>query len=396
MKQNYILALILVLDIGVLLFETSTLSLSYTEAHTYFGYYGVVGYLSHIFSGLFGQNDYMVRLPFILLHTASAFLLYKISRHFLKTYRERNILIVVFLLLPGVMSSALLVNKVGVVIFLAFLFVYLYFTCKNLYLLYGFMVFLAFVDNSFGYLFLAIFFFALQEKNKQLAALSVLLVALNLFLYGTDIGGYPTGHFLDALGIYSAIFSPVVFVYIVYILYRHFLSKEKNILWYIATVPLLFSLLLSLRQRVHIEYYAPFVLLALLLAARQFVSSYRVRLPGFRKRYKLLFNISLFFLVLHFGIIVTNKFLYTLLDTPKRHFAYKNHIAKELAHNLRKNNITCIKTDYKMQLRLEFYGIGECEEYRLEYFQPLDGIDVTVRYSNTPVYLAYVTKINNQ
>jgi len=396
MRKNYILPLVLALDILILLYETSTLSISYFEAHTYFGHHGVVGFISNIAPALFGQNDYTLRIAFILLHTATAFLVYLTSGYFLKTTREQNLLVVVFLLLPGVMSSALLVNKVGVVIFLTFLFVYLYYRFQNNNILNVFLLFLAPLDNSFSYLFLGIFLYAVTTKQKNLALSSVFFIAINLFIFGSDIGGYPTGHFLDALGVYAAIFSPVVFVYIVYILYRHYLTKEFNILWFIATTPLVFSLLLSLRQRVHIEFYAPFVLVALFLAAKQFNSSYKVRLVQFRKGYKLLFNIALFFLVVHFFLILANKSLYNFIEKPKHHFAYKNHVAKELAKNLKTKHIPCVNTNYQMQLRLKFYGITECKKYKLKYFKEVNAKDVTVRYNSKIIYPAYVTKINNQ
>jgi hypothetical protein len=99
---------------------------------------------------------------------------------------------------------------------------------------------------------LGLVFYALYYKNINFFILNLVLLSINLYIYGTDIGGYPTGHFLDALGVYAAIFSPIVFVYMVYVLYRVYLSKDYDIVWFISTTTLIFSLLLSLRQRVHI------------------------------------------------------------------------------------------------------------------------------------------------
>ncbi len=398
MNQKYILPLLLAIDICILLFEASLLSVSYSEAHTYFGYHGVVGWLSHLFVPLFGENDIAIRLPMILLHVGSVLLLYRISKEYLKEERERLILLIVYMMLPGVISAALLVNPTGFVIFALFLFVYLFLKYDEGVVIYGVLGLYTLLDHTFFYLFLGLFFYALYKKRYFFAFYTFFLMGVSLYLFGTDIGGYPTGHFLDALAVYSAIFSPIVFIYIVYVLYRRFLTKKMDIVWFISTTALLFSLLLSLRQRVHLEFYAPYLLLALPLAAQTFASSYRVRLPRFRRGYKLIFNLALLFLTINFLLVLANRYIYLVLDVPKKHFAYDNNIAKELAQNLKKMNILCVRTDYKMQLRLHFYGIDACDFYRLDAISQSDtqSKSVTVSYISKPVYSAYVTKVNNK
>jgi hypothetical protein len=396
MKNRYILPAILAIDFLLLLFVSTTLSVSYSEVRTYFWQMGVVGYLANFSTALFGQNDVALRLPMIILHIWSVYLLYKISGYYLKEERNKYILLLVFILLPGVISAALLLNSAGVVIFASFLFAYYYLQDPKSIKIYLLLGIFALIDNSFAYLFLALALYAFSRKNYEFLGYNLFLITVNVFLYGTDIGGYPTGHFLDALGVYAAIFSPIVFIYIVYILYRNHLTKKKDVLWYIATVPLIFSLLLSLRQRVHVEYYAPFVMLSLPLAAKSFLSSYRVRLPQFRKNYKRLLNISLFFLVLNFTLVLSNKYLYLFIERPSKHFAYNNHIAKELAHILKEKGINCLLTDYKMQERLAFYGINECSNVYTSQIPSKNSIPVTIRYNNKIVYQTYVTKINNQ
>ena len=223
-------------------------------------------------------------------------------------------------------------------------------------------------------------------------------MVVNLYLFGTDIGGYPTGHFLDALAVYSAIFSPIVFIYMVYVLYRRFLTKQIDPIWFVSATSLLVSLLISLRQRVHLEYYAPYLLLSLPLAAQTFIASYRVRLSRFRKGYKLLFNLALLFLAVNFFLVLANRYIYIILDDPKKHFAYDNNIAKELALKLKSMGIDCIRTGYEMQLRLQFYGIRRCKHYRLTTVPPSDEQvkKVTISYISKPVYSAYVTKVNKK
>ena len=372
------------------------MSISYDEAHIYFTHLGIAGYLSHLFVPLFGQNDISLRLPMILLHLWSSFLLYRLSFYYLKFERNRLILLMVYMIIPGVISASLLINDTGFVIFALMVFGYLYKKYGEHISVYGYLAVLVFAAQPFFYFYVGLFFYALANKKYILALFSFLFLIINFILFGSDVGGYPTGHFLDALAVYSAIFSPVVFIYLVYALYRSALTKKTDVLWYLATTALVFSLLLSLRQRVHLEIYAPYLLLGLLHAARIFESSYRVRLPRFRKHYKVLFNLALAFLALNFVAVISNKALYIFLNKPKKHFAYKNHIAKELAQRLKKLGIKCIDVDYKLQLRLEFYGIRKCNRYTLVPYKTQNGKNVTISYFSKPVFQAYVTKVNNK
>jgi len=396
MKKSYLLFLIIAIDIFVLFYQTYILSLSYSEVYIFYGYHGIVGLWSHLFTPFFGVNDFTVRLPMVILHIASVILFYKISKYYIKKEFHRVLVTLIFILLPGVMSSAILVNNAGFVLFAVLFFLYIYKKFGNSYFVYFLLGIYAFLDNSFSYLFLSLLFFAFYNKDYEFLFFNIVLIGINLFIFGSDIGGYPTGHFLDALGVYAAVFSPLIFIYLFYSLYREFITKKLDIVWFIATIPLLFSLFLSLRQRVHIEYYAPFVILGLFIAARVFIASYSVRLPVYRKNYKFLFLIAITFLCLHFFLILFNKELYRFIDNPKHHFAYHNHIAKELAKELKRKNIECIQTDYKMQLRLEFYGIAFCRKYKLSEKVDENKETVTISYDSIPIYKAYVTKINKQ
>jgi hypothetical protein len=210
--------------------------------------------------------------------------------------------------------------------------------------------------------------------------------------------GVPKGYFLDILGVYSAIFSPIVFVYLFYVLYRRFISQQRDQVWFIATTAFMISLMLSFRQKINLEYFAPYLMVALPLAAQTFVSSYRIRLKLFRKKYKAMFFIALAFLVLNSMVVVLNKELYLLLKNPKKHFIYSMDIAAPLARELKKQGVDCIKSDSKMQLRLRYYGIGECQEQQLKTL-PLhntQGADVTIRYKEKVLYKANVTKLNSK
>lgn len=396
MKYRIIFFLLLGIDAAILFFEISHISISYNEAELLYGNFSFLQLLTNTSLKLFGNNDLGLRLSMIILHVSSAVLIYLLSAYYLKSPRNRLWLLFIFILLPGVVSSALIVNHAGLIIF--GLLLYVYFEKRfNSYVSNSLLLFYAFIDPGFSYLFLALIIYSLFAKDKLSLIYNIILYSLNIYLYGIHIQGFPSGHFLDTLGVYSAIFTPIIFIYLVYVLYRRFLSDEVDKLWYISTTALLVSLLLSFRQRVDIEIFAPYLIVALPLAAQTFASSYRVRLKQHRKGYRLIFVISVVFLLLNTLIVFFNRELYLILDNPKKHFAYDMHIAKDLAKKLHSQKIDCVTSDKKMQLRLKFYGIEKCNKYILEKV-PLKSkkrVNVTIGYKDIIIYKANVTKLNN-
>lgn len=397
MKSRYILFLILGIDATILLLQTNQLSISYDEASLLYGNFTFLQAIIKIFLSIFGQNDFALRLPMIILHLFSVILMYEISKKYLGHVRDRLWLIAIFILLPGVISSALLVNSAGMVIFGLLLFVYMYenVSQKSTYPL---LLFYSVIDGRFLYLFLSLIFFARFTKDKSYFMINVLFSIYSLLLYGFDVPGLPRGHFLDSIGVYSAIFTPIIFVYLIFTLYRRYLTNKIDLLWFISSVTFIISLILSFRQRVGVEIFAPYLIIALPLAAKTFSSSYKIRLKMFRKRYKFIFILSLVFLVINSFVVIFNKELYLVLDNPKTHFVYKMNIAKELATELKLREINCIDADYKMGERLKFYGVTKCDTYALieNDLQTSNDSNVTVSYKNKIIYGATVTKVNNK
>jgi hypothetical protein len=298
-------------------------------------------------------------------------------------------------LLPGVMSSAIIVNSAGVILFGLLLFVYLY-ENYSISFIYPLLIFYMLIDGNFVYLFVALTLFFIYKRDRQLLLFSIALLFSSLFIYGVDVHGSPKGYFLNTLGLYAAIFTPIIFVYLFYVLYRRYLTRDMEILWFIAATALIFSLLLSFRQRIGVEYFAPYLILALPLIGQTFESSYRVRLNMFRKNYRLAFVISLALLLINSSAVLFNKYLYHVVKEPKKHFSYNLHVAKELSQELKKRDINCVDTNIKMSKRLEFYGVTKCNNYLLEenYLNSTNLDSVTISYKNRLVYSANVTKIN--
>jgi hypothetical protein len=382
------------IDAIILFLETSELSISYHEASMLYGDFSFLQAIEYISFSIFSQNDFALRLPMILFHTASCILLFDISKKYLRYDRDRLWLILIFILLPGVISSAILVDSASFLIFGLLLFVYLYENVKIKYI-YPLLLLYMLADGGFVYLFFSLILFAWYKKDRYFLFFNLFMFSSSMLLYGIDTQGLPEGHFLDAIGIYSAIFTPIVFVYMFYVLYRRYLTQEIDVLWFVSSVALLISLLLSFRQRIDIEHFAPYLLVALPLVAQTFSSSYRVRLKHFRIKYKIAFVLSLCFLFFNSFIVLLNKNIYLFIDNPQKHFAYKMHIAKELATELKKNGFGCVKTDKQMQKRLKFYGIFKCENNLLLQCNHKEA-DVTISYKNKPIYNGCVTIINNK
>ncbi len=395
MKYKYILFLILGIDVFILFLQTSELSISHLEALILYGDISFLQILINISFYIFGQNDFSLRLPMIIMHIFSILLLYLISFRYLKYERDRLWLILIFALLPGVISSSIIVNSAGLVIFGLLLFIYIYenFSSKYSYLL---LLILSVIDSGFIYLFLALTLYSYHLKNIKFTVFNLFILLISITLYGVNTHGMPKGYFLDAIGLYAAIFTPIVFIYIFYILYRRYLTKEINLIWFISSVTLLLSLLLSFRQRIEVEIFAPYLIMALPLAAQTFSSSYKVRLKVFRTKYKGIFILSLILLFLNSIVVIFNKEIYTFIDKPTKHFAYKMHVAKELASEIKNKGINCVNTTTKMSNRLHFYGVTKCNEYVLKKNDLNLENDryVTISYNGIKVYSASVTKIN--
>ena len=392
------LFVLLSLDLLFLFFEINGLSISYGEADILYNRHTFLSFIVNFSTELFGNNDFALRIPMVLLHFGSVLLLYLISKEYIKQELYRLIFVLLFVFLPGVLSSAIVVNIAGLLIFGILLYIYLsqkhYNVSANLLLL----VFL-FVDRGFGLLYLGLcLYFLFSKKDIYLFVYTLILYIFSIHIYGFNAHGMPTGHFLDIIGVYSAILTPIIFIYLIYVLYRRAISKEIDEIWYISSVAILLSFILSFRQRVAVEYFAPYLIVALPLVAQTFISSYRVRLKIYRKRYKIAFWVSLGFIFINLVVVLCNKELYLLLNNPKKHFVYNMNVAKGVAQQLKSKSITCVTTDNEMQLRLKFYGISQCDKYILKELKlnSKEIPSVTISYKNRPLYKAVVTKLNNK
>ena len=399
-KYNYYFYALLTVLVLVLLFVANTLSISYKEALNVFVNTSVLTCITNTSLYIFGQNDIALRLPFIILYILSVFLMYKLTDRYFKKESDRFISICIFMLLPGVLSASLLVNSAILVTFLTLLYLYNYkLTNKHSYLL---LLIYVFIDNSFAILYLALFFYSLKDiksiedakdKKNILLWISLFLFILSMYIYGFATIGKPRGFFLDTFAIYATIFSPLLFIYFFYSIYRiGFKEKEKSLTWYISTTALLVSFLFTFRQRVYIEDFAPYVVISLPFMLKIFFHSYRVRLKEFRRNHNIAVILVLFMLFLNVLLTIINKPLYIFLPEPEKHFVYKYHFVKELAEEMKKNKINFISSDNKgLLLRLKFYGIVQGDKHFVS-LNEFPGYEkkMTVSYYNKNLNKIYI------
>lgn len=394
MREPALFLALLGINFLILVLEIKGLSIGYNEAKILYAHNSsLLGSLINFSLHLFGQNDYALRIPMIVLHILSVILLYGISKHYVSRPSDRLWIILIYVLLPGVTSAALVVDNAGLVIALLFLFGYLQLHYGRYAL--GLIPFLIGIDPAFAYLFFAVTLYGFYRKEYWYSGVGITSLSVSLFLYGIHIGGLPESRFLDVLGVYTAIFSPIVFIYLFYVLYRRMIAKEWDLIWMIAMSAFLISLLLSFRQKVEVQTFAPFLLLALPLAAQTFLHTYRIRLREFRGRYRILFYSAFVLLLLNALAVFFNHYFYRFMKNPTHHFSYSMHVVKELSGALHQNHIHCIDAENeKLQLRLRFYGITHCEENRLEEKMSSGAKKVTISYTEKPIFEIYVTKVN--
>lgn len=358
--------IMIIVDVGFLLFSASGLSISYKEALILYEAKTPLHFLVNGSCALFGYDDFGLRMPFMVIHVINVLLIYSISKPFLKNKIDRLMCVFVYVLLPGINTAALVVNEASLAIFITLLFVWCW---QNKLYLHSYLILLVSlgIDNSFAIFYLALFFYGIAKKEKTLFVLCLFLFSASMYMYGFHTHGKPRGYFLDTIGVYAAVLSPLVLLYYMYTLYRIAIKEKKHILWFISFGAFVFSLIFSLRQRLALEDFLPFAIVAVPLMVRVFLNSYRVRLPKHRRLHKILLSIVLGSLILNFLLIIANKSLYIFFKTPSKHFAYKHNVAKELASWLKSKNITSLHVkDKKLRLRLKFYGIKDGHEFALQ------------------------------
>jgi hypothetical protein len=278
--------------------------------------------------------------------------------------------------------SSVIVNKSVYLIFLTLLFIYTY--EKKRIFSYILLMSYVFIDKSLISLYLALIFYSVYKKDTKFLIFSLILLAVNANYFEYKIHGKPKGYFMDLFGTYFLIFSPLVFVYFLYALYKNLFYK-KDLIYFISATAFFLSLILSFRQRIKIDDYAPYTLAFILNMVDVFFKSYKVRLPKFRRNYKVLF-IFLFASLITFDILLFfNKY------TPAKKLSFSFYVVKPLVKILKNKKIDYIYcNNKKLCTILNFYGINLGKKYYLYYYKD----SVSIFHNKKLLLKLNVSKLN--
>ena len=387
--------ILLSINILSLLFTVSEISISFKESEKLLFPSSLLFWWIDFVTEIFGANDYSLRGSCIAIHCCNVILLYMIGRLYLKKPSDSLFLVAIYMLLPGINFSAILLYESGFIIFMLLLICYIHLRYKRIpYIL----IFAGGLLNlALSVLFIALGIYAIRHKKTKTFIACIVGFGINMFAYSSDIGGTPSAHFLDALGELAMLFSPFLFLYYIYALYAGVARrKDDTLMIYISVSGLILTLLLSFRQEINIMNFAPLCVVGLPIMVFDFFNNMRVRLKIYRLKFKVRIFIICGVLCLETFMIFGNKLTY--LFSPKPNFASNYYIAKDLAHILLSSNINGIKIqDHKLALRLNFYGINAGNTYCLysdtKHQTKHKGETITIKYLG--VVVARYTLVKN-
>ncbi len=357
-KQHFLLATFFY--VIAVFYLVSTMPISPHEAKTLYTSHDLVSTLMKLGDSL-TSSIFGLRVFFLIFGFLSILFFYEFSRRYFPKREDAYLATFIYMLLPGIVTGSTLANVAIIVLPLVLLFVLLY--EKNHYILLPFiMLALFFIHEASIIFFIALLIYGIIHKDKKLSIFAAsFLMAFIYLAKGIEIGGRPSGHFAEVFGLYAAVFSPLVFFYFFYTMYRILLREKKTLLWYISFTALVFSLLLSIRQRVNITDFAPYVLIAIPLMLELFHNSLRVRLPEFQKRYRLGFKVLMATLLLNFLAILFYQIMFYVVKDPKTYFSNTVYSPYFLAKELKREGIHCYDvTNKRERYQLQYYNITQC------------------------------------
>jgi hypothetical protein len=216
--------------------------------------------------------------------------------------KDRRVLYL-YSIIPGVNASIFVVSKVPFIITMILLFLILFKSKKYIFLLPIIFIF----DKSSIILSIALLCYGIYYRDK-LAIISSLIMILSIFLYYDFSNlGKPRGYFVDIFGIFIAIFSPILFFYFVYTIFE-VSTKDRDILWFLTSTGFFVAILLSFRQKVNVEFFAPFLLLSIPIIIKIFFDKYYSIIKPLRKKYNILMITAITISILSSIILYTPIF----------------------------------------------------------------------------------------
>ena len=226
MKKQYFLLAIFSYAIAVF-YLAATTPISPHEAKILYTSQDVVGTLMRwgesLVPGFIGLRVFYLFLGFLTVG-----LFYELSRRYFPKREDAYLSTFIFMFLPGILTATTLVNVAIIVLPLVLLFVLLY--EKGHFIVLPFiMLALFFIHEASIIFFVAVLLYAVIHKDKKFIIISsAFLFAFIYLAKGIEIGGRPSGHFVEIFGLYATVFSPLIFLYFFYAMYRILLREDRK------------------------------------------------------------------------------------------------------------------------------------------------------------------------
>jgi hypothetical protein len=322
-----------------------------------------IGHLIASWVHRFTDEAFGIRAIFTLFGMVNLYLYYRLLSMRISDGRDRLFILTLYMILPGVLASSVLVNDAVVAITLTLLFILSY-DGKATMSSYIALALLLFTDTAVMSLYLSLSIYLFFKKEYPLFIYSVTLFILSLFMGSFTISGRPEGHFLELMGLYAAIFSPLMFIYFFYSLYRVAFQGDRDMLWYISFTALAVSMLLSVRQKISITDFSPYLLIGFVIAVEVYFGSMRVRMKRFGRGYRIAGGVVISTMAISSAILVFHHPLYRVLGNPHSFFVSKIYEPYDYMHSLPDSGADRCYDRERISGRyrkvMEFYSIPQC------------------------------------
>jgi hypothetical protein len=316
--------------------------------------------IAHLFYS-FIPDVLSLRLLSFIFGVINIYLFYQIAKDYFDKKEDARASLFIFMLTPAVLVSNIILNEAIVPTTMTLLFLIAYRRRMILVQILA-MGIIFWSDTATFAFYFAIAVYGYFKDEKYLLYLGLVFMILALIFGEYSFVGKPEGHLPELLGVYAGLFSPFLFIFYFYGLYRTALEGERDIVWYISFIPLIISILLSIRQQILIVDFAPYLLVGLMIPIKIYFRSLRVRLKRFRKPYILLSRVIIGVMIFSALILILHKPIYRGLGSPKRFFIAPLYYPFDIAQELKAKKEECFDSNIrsKYKIVLKFYGFKEC------------------------------------
>lgn len=301
-----------------------------------------------------------IRLFPYLLGMINAFLYWRIVRRYFSRRGDARFALFLYLLLPGVIASGVLLNEATYALTAVLLYLLAYESKNFLLQIVALVLLLPSPTATFSfYGMLALYGYRKEERTTML--LGFVFFLLSFIVGNYDFRGRPQGHFLELMGVYAALFSPLFFIYYFYALYRVSLEGPRDIYWTVAFGALVISILLSVRQQVLIVDFSPYLLAGAMIPVSVYLRSLRVRIRPHQRTYRFAATLVIASMLLSALMLFLHRPLYEMLGKPSHFFAAPLYEKQAQIEQLLREGAFCHPPVGKRDEPLyRFYGLSPC------------------------------------